>query len=207
MPIEQLRIKKILPRHREIMRRLILGMSQTDIARDLGMSQTHINIICNSPLFKLELGKEQSKRSDQISRIQDSLYDGAEKAIVLHNKIVDNDELPLSIRQKSATDIASIAIRSLSKLTRNDSRAEATVPYEQRLKEVIYREVSTSASPPPGASLDADVREAPPLLPPGSDEIEDIDWDEEGPDNGDGDGEIGEPESEIEGRSAASQEN
>ncbi len=197
MSIEQLRIKKILPRHREIMRRLILGMSQTDIARDLGMSQTHINIICNSPLFKLELGKEQSKRSDQISRIQDSLYDGAEKAIVLHNQIVENAELPLSIRQRSATDIASIAIRSLAKLSRNDNGAAATVPYEQRLKEVIYREVSTSVSPPPGASIDSDVIEAPPLLLSGSDDVEDIDWDEAGPDNSDGGDPLGEPERKI----------
>jgi hypothetical protein len=179
-------------------------MSQTDIAHDLGMSQTHINIICNSPLFKLELGREQSKRTDQISRIQDSLYDGAEKAIVLHNKIVDNDELPLSIRQRSATDIASIAIRSLAKLSRNDNGAQATVPYEQRLKEVIYREVSTSASPPHGAFIESDVIKAPPLLPPGPDDVEDIDWDEEGPDNGNGDdplGEVGETESEIEEKS------
>jgi len=175
------------------------------------MSQTHINIICNSPLFKLELGREQSKRTEQISRIQDSLYDGAEKAIVLHNKIVENDELPLSIRQRSATDIASIAIRSLSKLSRNDGTAQATVPYEQRLKEVIYREVETSASPPPGASIDSDVIEAPPLPLPSEiddeNEISDIDWDEEGPDNGNGDDPLGEEESEIEGRSAASQEN
>jgi len=186
MPIDQLRIKKILPRHREIMRRLILGMSQSDIARDMGMSQTHINIICNSPLFKLELGREQSKRTDQISRIQDSLYDGAEKAIVLHNKIVENDELPLSIRQRSATDIASIAIRSLAKLTKNDSTAQATIPYEQRLKEVIYREVNTTASPPPqGTSLDSDVGGVPPLPLPEPNDIESIDWDEIEGDNGD----------------------
>jgi len=192
MTTEQLRIKKILPRHREIMRRLILGMTQTDIARDLGMSITHVNIITNSPLFKLELSKEQSKRTEQITRIQDSLYDGAEKAIVLHNTIIENEELPLSIRQRSATDIASIAIRSLAKLSKNDAVAGATVPYEQRLKEVVYREVTTSASPPPqDAPFDSDVSGASPPL--SREEIEKIEWDESEVDDDNGGSPLDDP--------------
>lgn len=174
------------------MRRLILGMSQTDIARDLGMSITHVNIITNSPLFKLELSKEQSKRTEQITRIQDSLYDGAEKAIVLHNAIIDNVELPLSIRQRSATDIASIAIRSLAKLSKNDNGASATVPYEQRLKEVIYREVSTSASPPPqDTPFDDDVSGVSPPL--SKEEVERIEWDESDLDDDNGGSPLDDP--------------
>lgn len=48
--------------HREIARRVALGQSQTDIAKDLGYSESRMSIICNSPIMKQEIERLASMR-------------------------------------------------------------------------------------------------------------------------------------------------
>ena len=61
---QSVQISKILPRHIEIMNRLLLGQKEVEIANDLGMSQSRISIIVTSPLFQLEL-KRQLRRDNR----------------------------------------------------------------------------------------------------------------------------------------------
>jgi len=63
----------IRPYHREIARRLVLGEIQADIARSLGMSESRMSIIVNSPLFKLELQRLAVSRDEGVANVQQTL--------------------------------------------------------------------------------------------------------------------------------------
>ncbi len=60
--VEKYGLAFVRPYHREIARRLILGEKQSEIARDIGMTASRMSIICNSPLFKLELRRLEMER-------------------------------------------------------------------------------------------------------------------------------------------------
>lgn len=138
-------IQKILPRHLEIMRRLVLGQSQRDIAREMGFTEGRLSIIVNSPLFKTELKKMQRRREDQIFEIQEGLIEAAQMGVILHKAVLSNDDLPIPFRQRSATDVLNIVGRITKSSLPLTADAESKVPYEQRLREVVYREVTTTS--------------------------------------------------------------
>ena len=48
-------ITHLWERHKEIMRRLVAGDRQVDIAKDMQISQSRMSIICNSPAFVNQL--------------------------------------------------------------------------------------------------------------------------------------------------------
>ena len=77
-------------RHKEIMRRLVAGERQKDIADDLRMTYSRMSIICNSPAFKtqlerMSLGADNNAldidsritalSSDAMSLMEDALQD------------------------------------------------------------------------------------------------------------------------------------
>lgn len=69
--VERYGLSYIRPYHREIARRLVLGEMQSDIARDLRMSDSRMSIIVNSPLFKREIKRlEEARDSGTIDVTQ-----------------------------------------------------------------------------------------------------------------------------------------
>lgn len=48
-------LKRLSPRHKEIMRRMLLGQKQIDIAREMGMNQPSVSVIVNSTRFRQAL--------------------------------------------------------------------------------------------------------------------------------------------------------
>lgn len=50
-------LKSLNTKHKVMMNRLMLGEKATDIAKDMGMSDSTFSIIKNSPLFKAELDR------------------------------------------------------------------------------------------------------------------------------------------------------
>jgi predicted transcriptional regulator len=59
-------IKRLTARHQQIMRLLLLGTSQTQIARLVGVTTTTVSLVVNSPLFKEEFLRRQSSIDDQV---------------------------------------------------------------------------------------------------------------------------------------------
>jgi len=86
--VEMMQLEYIRPRHREIARRLILGQSQVEIARDLGMNQGRLSIIVNSPLFKLELKRLEDARDADAIDVTNSLKELAPAALDTVEKIM-----------------------------------------------------------------------------------------------------------------------
>lgn len=150
-------MQKMLPRHYEIMRRLSLGEQQTNIAADLGMTDSRMSIIVNAPLFQLEYHKMLRRQEDRIALIHEKIIVGAEQSIELHNQIIkgemtikDSDgsdvvvTLPLNTRQQSATAIANLFLK-LTKGAPLDPSEEGEEGYESKLeREVTFRETTTT---------------------------------------------------------------
>ena len=138
------------PRHLEIMRRLVLGQRQVDIAQDMGITQSRLSIIVNSPLFQLNMRELQNRRNENIIKIQDELIEAGLKGVRLHNRVICDNEMPIETRQRSATSVLNIVGRVVKTEQGGSSNEGSDQPYERRLKEVILREEVTSFGPQPG---------------------------------------------------------
>ncbi len=74
VPAKRWEITKVMPRHREIMRRVLEGATYVQIAQAMGLHVQSVMLICTSPLFRGELEKlEESadfsvvKRAEELS--------------------------------------------------------------------------------------------------------------------------------------------
>jgi hypothetical protein len=133
-----------MPRHIEIMHRRILGQSQSDIAKDMGMSNMQLSIICNSPLFLLEYHRMVAKRSEKVFEIQDTLLEAAAAGAQLHRDILTPPaggvDQPTMIKQKSASDVLKMVSGMVRITKQQDEPDESDLPYEERLREVRITE-------------------------------------------------------------------
>lgn len=77
-------LSAIKPRHTEIARRLVLGQTQSEIARDLNMTPARLSVICASPIFKIEYNRLKELRDAgtvDISRELQEIAPGALEVI------------------------------------------------------------------------------------------------------------------------------
>lgn len=105
----------VRPRHREIMRRLVCGQTQREIARELGLNEGRLSIIVNSPLFKAELSKmERDVRQRAVENIGDVTTRIAKLQTpaldVLEEIVTDKEKkIPYSTKRNAAMDILELA--------------------------------------------------------------------------------------------------
>ncbi len=59
-------IKRMLPRYRDLMRRLVCGQERKQIMREMDMSSANYTVIIGSPLFKAELHKMEVELNKQV---------------------------------------------------------------------------------------------------------------------------------------------
>lgn len=71
--VQKYGLSYIRPYHREIARRLVLGETQTDICKALGMNDGRMSIIVNSPLFKLEIARLERERDKGVGDVTTQL--------------------------------------------------------------------------------------------------------------------------------------
>ena len=137
-----LRIKKLTPRHVEIMERMICGQTPKVIAQEMGISQGRLSIITNSPLFILALKRKLAKREVKFLEIQEEILEGAVRGLELHKKMVIEDN-PMEMKLRSATVLAGLAMKlfPLKGLTpQEESGGNGGGSYEERLREVTMKE-------------------------------------------------------------------
>lgn len=59
-------IKRMMPRYRDLMRRLICGQGRRQIEREMDMSSANYTVIIGSPLFKAELARMTAELDKQV---------------------------------------------------------------------------------------------------------------------------------------------
>ncbi len=155
--MSSLRIKQVTPRIEEMMNRLIAGQKPTEIQKDMGVSPSRWSIISGSPLFKLALRKKMLRREGQLVEIQENFLSAAVASTRLHKDILEARPgiYSTEIRLKSAAVITPLVARHLmgsqfrEEKNEEGDGDEREQPYEERLKEVIYRESIKTITPQP----------------------------------------------------------
>lgn len=108
-------IQKLKPRHHEIMRRLLCGHSQAQIAQDLKMSPQTISMICKSALFKKELTRLQRELENNIvNKLSDvgmQLRALQPQAVNVLAQLMNNKtgSVPATVRRAAAKDVLELA--------------------------------------------------------------------------------------------------
>lgn len=116
IPPNQLRI--ILGKHREIMRRQIAGESQRSIAIALGMTETRVSVICNSPLYKREYAKLAKSVDDRFIEVQANVQQQLNKKVedlqldafgvlekIIHQKDIDGMRVTPLLKKDTALEV------------------------------------------------------------------------------------------------------
>lgn len=144
--LQYYRIKKITPRLIEIMNRMVLGEVPRKIREEFGLSISRFSVIINSPLFKLELKKKLLRREELMLDIQGNILEGAKLGTKLYRDILDSpDNYSTDIKLKAANAAAGFAVKLMDggggggENGGNGSEEEGK-SYEERLKEVTYKE-------------------------------------------------------------------
>lgn len=92
-------------RHKEIIRRLVAGERQVDIAKDLQMTQSRMSIICNSPAFKSQLARMSEGADSSALSVQDRITNLSVDAISVLEDALQEDILPIKEKAKVAQDM------------------------------------------------------------------------------------------------------
>lgn len=98
-------------RHREIARRLVSGDKPREIAQSLGMTETRLSIITNSPVFQIHLQELSAKADEAAADVSGRISKLAiESMTVLENAIrVKSDEISATQRTKFALESLAMA--------------------------------------------------------------------------------------------------
>jgi len=89
---ENKELKRLMPRHFEIMKLCLQGMTARDIATTMGMSVMGISLITNSPLFQDEIARRRENQDknraeiinqDALSILESASVDAARKQVEL----------------------------------------------------------------------------------------------------------------------------
>ena len=102
-------IKKILPRYRDLMRRITCGQARRQIELEMNMSSGNYSVITNSPLFQAELEKMQNELNKMVL---DKLST---------SKVEDVVDRKLKEASPEAADVNISLLRSSSEKTRQRS--------------------------------------------------------------------------------------
>lgn len=142
---QALQIKRILPRHVEIMNRLILGQKQSEISREMSVTEARLSIIINSPLFQLELRKKMLRRAEKVLDLEENILNGANLGAKFHREILESPSgaFPTEIKMRSATVMATIGSKLIHPSNGGNGGNGGEIggkSYEERLREVSFKE-------------------------------------------------------------------
>jgi hypothetical protein len=159
--IEEQRLKRIQPRHYEIMRRLCMGESQRDISERMGVNESRLSVVVNSPLFQLELRKMQRRMEDKVADITEGVITNAATAIERQRELLagyltykggedGKEDVRITVGPNTVVAATSSSLNLFLKLTKGGvvEPEDGEESYEARLeKEVVLRETTTIRKP------------------------------------------------------------
>lgn len=125
----------LTPRHREIMRRILLGDAHKAIAADMGITPGRIAQIVSSPLFIAECERMQAVADAQTFDAMKEMRGLQSKAVAVIKNSMDNEDMPhLAFKAaREVLDRTGVAVPKQLHLTQD------SMSFEQRLMEVRMR--------------------------------------------------------------------
>lgn len=124
---------------------MVIGQQQVDIARDLGMTQAWMSIVCNSPAFQDYVAKLRERTENKIFDIRGEINKGAVEGVqVLVSLLRDPDATP-SVKARVAMDLLDRDGWAPSKkIEVTETRVVLTADRLQELKDRRERMLSAS---------------------------------------------------------------
>jgi hypothetical protein len=104
-------LKKLSPRHREVIRRLVIGETPAMIEEDLGISRATLSVWAKDPEFQSGLVDLQHRMEERIINDPDRLSaievlkSAAHDAAMLCKNTLESDDADLNLKLKTAWDI------------------------------------------------------------------------------------------------------
>lgn len=101
-------MKKLSPRHHNIIRLIHLGLSQTEVSERIGMSKPALSCFLSSTLAKAELERLRHETDKNIVHIVDreklinDLSQAAEEAVTLSRNIMNDPTVDIKVRSRHA---------------------------------------------------------------------------------------------------------
>ena len=108
------RLQRIKPRHRDIMRRMIVGQTAKEISIELGMSQSRISVLLDDPLFQSTMEELQTRVEQEFVQSRATAMQVLEAtapmaALACHEVVtegtLDGEKVGAPLRLKSAWDV------------------------------------------------------------------------------------------------------
>jgi hypothetical protein len=145
--------------HHEIVRRLLLGQKNADIARDLGISRQMVSYVRNSPVVRDKLELMKGARDAETIDLAKRIRDNAPRALKLLEDIiegeVDGNEVPLNMRRQEANMMMNRA--GYSPVTNIKGTVAHAHYTKDDIEDIKRRAVETGLKT--GAIVDADFEE------------------------------------------------
>jgi len=96
------KITEMSARHHEIARRLLLGQSNNDIARDLGIGHVNVSLVRNSPVVKEQLGFLSAKRDAKVMRISEQIAESLPMCVKYLKETIEDPEVTDHLKSRNA---------------------------------------------------------------------------------------------------------
>jgi hypothetical protein len=134
--------QKLLPRHREIMRRILEGATREEIAIEMGISPQAITLISNSAIFKSELAKMEAEADFTVIKRAEALS---------HEALDTLKGLMRGARNEGVRKASADSILDRAGYSKIEKRVIASVSGEDVIRELNRRRREAAASPEPGS--------------------------------------------------------
>lgn len=132
MEIRSRIVTNMSPRHREIMRRLVMGESQKAIAEDMGLTPTRISQLVNSPLFQAEMQRMSAHVDEATYDAMKALRGLQQAAVETIADSMNNIDLP-HLAFKAAREVLD---RTGVSVPKQLHVTQDSMSFEQKLQEV-----------------------------------------------------------------------
>lgn len=102
---ERFQVKKLWDRHKEICRLSAVGMSQVDIAEQLGLSPVTVSYTLRSPLVRHQIDLLQAGRDEAAVNLIEQIEEMAPKAVALLDFAMDDETQPMPTRLQASREL------------------------------------------------------------------------------------------------------
>lgn len=124
-------------RHEEMVRQLLAGKRQCDVARDLGISESRLSVIVNSPEFKARLQELSGQKSEEAASLDAYFREAAKKGAAFLGELLDQRTTPFNANLKLKASTAVLDRAGYGPVTKSQGSVDHTVRAEGIFKSLL----------------------------------------------------------------------
>ena len=99
------KLQRLQQTHKDIIRLHLLGLSNKEIAKQVGITPVAVSYTLSSPIVQAELKEKNDILDDQVMLIKSRIEELKPLAVEMLHKILVDDNAPFSVKRATAMDI------------------------------------------------------------------------------------------------------